>query len=282
MHTRAELIMAKLITMMRQSLYLLLLGLAVVTGFPPRNAAGAEPDVTVLEQAYQPNIQPLLKTYCHECHSGDEAEAEIDLAAMKTMADVRRQPKVWLKVREMLRSRQMPPKDAKQPTDDERSRLQTWVRAYLKSEARARAGDPGPLVLRRLNNAEYNYTVRDLAGVPSLDPTREFPVDGAAGEGFTNAGAAQGMSPALVTKFLDAAKYVAAHAVFTPKGIRFSPYTSQRDRTNELLASIQEFYRQFTDDSGGSAVNLQGIKFTTNQGGRLPVAKYLAATIAQR
>ena len=35
--------------------------------------------MTVLEQAYQPNIQPLLKTYCHECHSGDEAEAEMEV-----------------------------------------------------------------------------------------------------------------------------------------------------------------------------------------------------------
>ena len=261
----------------------MLLGLAAgVTLLLPLNAENAEPNVKTLEKVFQPNIQPLLQAYCHECHSGDKAEAEIDLAALKTMADVRRQPKVWLKVREMLRSRQMPPKDAKQPTDDERSRLQTWVRAYLKSEAQARAGDPGPLVLRRLNNAEYNYTVRDLTGVPSLDPTREFPVDGAAGEGFTNAGAAQGMSPALVTKYLDAAKEVAAHAVLTPDGIRFSPYTTEQDQTNELLARIQAFYRQFTDDSGGSAVNLHGIKFTTNQGGRLPLAKYLSATLAER
>ena len=176
----------------------------------------------------------MLKTYCHECHSGEDAEAEIDLAGMKSMADVRREPIVWLKVREMLGSRQMPPKDAKQPTDDERNRLETWVRTYLQSEAQARAGDPGPLVLRRLNNAEYNYTVRDLTGVPSLDPTREFPVDGAAGEGFTNSGAAQGMSPALVTKYLDAAKEVANHAVLTPEGIRFSPYTTERDQTDEL------------------------------------------------
>jgi len=235
-----------------------------------------------IEQRYEPVIVPLLKTYCHECHSGDDAEAEIDLAGMKTMADVRREPIVWLKVREMLGSRQMPPKDAKQPTDDERSRLETWVRGFLQSEAQARAGDPGPLVLRRLCNAEYNYTVRDLTGVSSLDPTREFPVDGAAGEGFTNAGAAQGMSPALVTKYLDAAKEVANHAVLTPEGIRFSPYTTERDQTDELLARIQAFYRQFTDDSGGTAVNLQGIQFTTNQGGRLPLARYLAATLAER
>ena len=251
-------------------------------GVPSLGGAQGDPDFARLEQAYQPKVRPLLKRYCYKCHSGDDAEAEIDLEAFATMAGVRRSPKVWLKVREMLRSRQMPPKDAKQPKDDERSRLQTWVRAYLKSEAQARAGDPGPLVLRRLNNAEYNYTVRDLTKVPSLDPTDEFPVDGAAGEGFTNAGAAQGMSPALVTKYLDAAKYVAAHAVLTPEGIRFSPYTTERDRTDHLLARIQAFYRQFTEDSGGSAVNLQGIKFTTNQGGRLPVARYLAATLTER
>ena len=35
--------------------------------------------------------------------------------------------------------------------------------------------------LRRLNNAEFTYTIRDLTGV-ELDPTRDFPVDGAAGE----------------------------------------------------------------------------------------------------
>ena len=44
-------------------------------------------------------------------------------------------------------------------------------------------GDPGPVVLRRLSNAEYNYTISDLTGL-DLDPTREFPIDGAAGEGL--------------------------------------------------------------------------------------------------
>ncbi len=42
------------------------------------------------------------------------------------------------------------------------------------------------------------------------------------------------------------------------------------------------FYRQFTDASGGDKVNLQGIVFDTNQGGRLPLEKYLAATLIER
>ena len=231
---------------------------------------------------YAKDIVPLLEKYCADCHSDDEAEADLNFDAFRKIDDLRRDTKSWIKVEKMLVSRQMPPRKSEQPSDTERDKLSGWVHDFLTVEARARAGDPGRVVLRRLNNDEYNYTVRDLTGVASLDPTHEFPVDGAAGEGFTNSGEAQGMSPALAIKYLDAAKEVADHAVLTPEGIRFSPFTTERDRTDELLSRIQAFYRQFTEDSGGSAVNLQGIKFTTNQGGRLPVARYLAATLAER
>ena len=156
------------------------------------------------------------------------------------------------------------------------------MRGTLDEIALASAGDPGPVVLRRLSNVEYTYTIRDLTGVESLDPAREFPVDGAAGEGFTNAGAALVMSPSLLTKYLDAAKEIASHAVLLPDGIRFSPSTSPRDWTEETLARIRAFYAQFSETGGGTPVNLQGIKFDTNAGGRLPLEKYLAATLQER
>jgi hypothetical protein len=250
----------------------------------PRSAGGEEEqNLIALERTYPSDVQPLIKRYCHECHSGDHTEAEIDFAGFVTLADVRRHPQTWQKVAEMLDSGQMPPQDAgRQPTDAERTRLRQWVREFLTIEAKARAGDPGPVVLRRLSNAEYTYTLRDLTGVESLDAAREFPVDGAAGEGFTNTGSALVMSPALVTKYLDAAKEIAAHAVLLPDGFRFSPHTTRRDWTNEKLDRIREFYRRFTDPHGGDRVNLQGIVFEINQGGRLPVEKYLAATLAAR
>jgi len=250
---------------------------------PSRQPAGAaEPDLNVLSVAYQTEIQPLVARYCHECHSGERIEAEIDLASFATLADVRKHPPTWQKVAEMFGSGQMPPKEARQPTDDERATIDGWVRTYLTAEAQARAGDPGRVVLRRLSNAEYTYTLRDLTGVDSLEPAREFPVDGAAGEGFTNTGNALVMSPSLLTKYLDAAKEIAGHAVLLPDGIRFSPHTTRRDWTDETMTQIREFYRQFTDPSGGTQVNLQGIISETNQGGRLPLEKYLAATLAER
>jgi hypothetical protein len=201
---------------------------------------------------------------------------------MQTFAEVRANVETWQKVGEMLDTSQMPPEQATQPSDAERKRLRDWVRSFLTVEARARAGDPGPVVLRRLSNAEYTYTIRDLTGVESLQPAREFPVDGAAGEGFTNAGNALVMSPALLTKYLDAGKEIAAHAVLLPDGLRFSQHITRRDRTNEILDQIRAFYSQFTDSGGGARVNLQGIVFDTNQGGRLPLEKYLAATLAER
>ena len=231
---------------------------------------------------YQKNILPLLEVYCLDCHSNDKAEADVNFDNFRTIQDIKKDPKVWIKVDRMLSSRQMPPRDSDQPSKNDREVLSEWVQSFLMDEAKARAGDPGRVVLRRLSNDEYNYTVRDLTGVNSLDPTREFPVDGAAGEGFTNSGDAQGMSPALATKYLDAGKEIANHVVLTPKGIRFSPFKTERDRTDELLSRIQEFYRQFTEDGGGSSVNLQGIKFTTNQGGRLPLSRYLNATLSER
>ncbi|MEK6236630.1 MAG: DUF1587 domain-containing protein, partial [Planctomycetales bacterium] len=243
--------------------------------------AAAEPDAET-RRAYQTTIRPLLKRYCDACHGPETAEAEINLAAFGKLDDLRRRPKTWIKVRRMLDSGEMPPKDERQPTDVEREHLRTWTRSFLAQEAEANAGDPGPVVLRRLSNAEYAYTIRDLTGVRSLDPTREFPVGGAAGEGFTNTGGGQGMSPSLVRKYLDAGKRIAARAVLLPDGIRFSAQATRRDQTNELLAKIQEFYRPFTQDGGGSAINLHGIKFDTNRGGLLSLQKYLTATLAER
>ena len=92
---------------------------------------------------FEKEIRPLVERYCNDCHSGDITEADINLGDFATHADLRRQLDVWLKVRTMLDSRQMPPKDSRQPTDDQRKRLQTWVREFLAREAEATAGDPG-------------------------------------------------------------------------------------------------------------------------------------------
>lgn len=256
----------------------------VVLAAVARVASAAAPDTEALRLAgeqYASQVRPLLSAYCLECHASAIKEGELDLERFAALEDLRKDPGAWIKVAEMLDNGEMPPADAKQPTNDERQRLRAWVGRFLDAEALAGAGDPGPVVLRRLSNAEYVYTIRDLTGV-DLNPVREFPADSAAGEGFTNTGAALVMSPALLEKYFDAAKEIASHAVLLPDGFRFSEHTTRSDWTNDVLARIRQLYARHSDSSGASTVNLQGIVFDTNGGGRLAIEKYLLATVAER
>lgn len=264
------------------------LGLALIVTLP-QTSSGQDTKGTAdnasfqrLGKQYSEVVQGILKRTCNDCHSTSKMEGDLDLEQYRSLTEIRRAPKAWIKVIEMLDNGEMPPKDAPQLSNDEKKLLRDWARNYLDAEALANAGDPGPVVLRRLSNSEYNYTIRDLTGIPSLNPTREFPVDSAAGEGFTNTGNALVMSPALLTKYFDAAKEISQHAVLLPTGIEFSPNQTSSDWTNEKLAAIREFYRKFADEGGGTQVNLQGIVFDTNSGGRLAVEKYLKATLVER
>ncbi len=183
----------------------------------------------------------------------------------------------------MLDSEQMPPKEAKQLASKELDTLKHWVRDLLTIEAETNAGDPGPVVLRRLNNTEYTWTLRDLTGVETLNPAKEFPVDSGAGEGFTNVGNALVMSPTLLTKYLDSAKEVAAHAVLLPDGVRFSQSTSRRDWTDESLARIRDFYGQYsTPEIVTNKKSSSRNQFNMNLGGRIPLKRYLIATLDER
>jgi hypothetical protein len=231
--------------------------------------------------------KPILARYCLDCHSGDAAEAEVDLSFTHDATTLGKHAKLLQRVEEMVTSGQMPPPESDQLTDEERRVLADWLLAFLAAEARAHAGDPGRVVLRRLNNAEYTNTIRDLTGVDVLDPAKEFPADGGAGEGFTNTGQSLVMSPSLATKYLDAAKGIAAHAVLLPDGLRFSAGDSRRDFADEAVVRIKDFYARYTQplDAAAAAAQQtvkQGIVLDTGSEGFLPTEKYLLATLAER
>jgi mono/diheme cytochrome c family protein len=230
-----------------------------------RPTAAQEPKANAPADDYATATRPLVKKYCLDCHSTKAKKGSLDLERFATSADIRRDLKPWQAIIEQLEAGEMPPKEKPQPTAEERKKLLAWVRDFLDAEAKARSGDPGHVPLRRLSNAEYNSTIRDLTGV-DLRPAREFPADGAAGEGFTNAAEAlTDISPALFTKYLNAAKDIADHAVLLPDGFRFSHSKTRRDWTDEGTAALRKFYAAHV---GGD--------------GKLPVQPYLRATVRHR
>ena len=213
---------------------------------------------------YDDQIRPLVKTYCLGCHSTKTKKGGLDMERFATLQQVRADVEPWQSMLEMLESDEMPPKGKPRPRAEERRLMIGWIRGLLEREARRRSGDPGPVLVRRLNNAEHRYTISDLTGV-DLRPGRQFPDDGAAGEGFLNATEALTISPDRLTKYLDAAKETAEHLVLLPDGFRFSKSKFREDWVNEVLAEISALHSRYATELG-----------------EIPVDQYLRASVVHR
>ena len=203
-----------------------------------------------LNSQFDSLVVPFLKAYCLDCHGTELQEAKLDLSGYASSKDVAEAHQVWEIVLDRLVAKEMPPEDSKrQPTAIQRSTVIDWIRAAREFEATRNAGDPGPVLARRLSNAEYNYSIRDLTGV-DIRPTQTFPVDPANESGFDNSGESLTMSPALVKKYLDATRLVVEHLVLTPTGLAFAPHpvVTDTDRDKYCVKRIVQFYKEQPTD----------------------------------
>jgi hypothetical protein len=144
---------------------------------------------------------------------------------------------------ERLEGEEMAPAGAGRPAPQERRMAVDWFHAVREQEIRRNAGDPGVVLARRLSNAEYNYTIRDLTGV-DLRPAREFPVDPANTAGFDNSGETLMMSPTLLKKYLAAAREVSDHLYLKEKGLLGASMLVETDRDKFAVHQIIDFYHQ--------------------------------------
>lgn len=216
----------------------------------PAFSQSAETDDAALSRRFDRSVRPFLKAYCLDCHGTERQEAKLNLSGYTSLGEVTKAHQVWEIVLDRLEANEMPPEDAEVRPDTTRRRaVIDWIRAMRKHEANRNAGDPGPVLVRRLSNAEYNYTIRDLTLV-NIRPTDTFPVDPANESGFDNSGESLTMSPALLKKYLDAARLVADHLVLTPTDLRFAPHpvVTNTDRDKYCVKRIVKFYEEQPTD----------------------------------
>ncbi|MEZ6127474.1 MAG: DUF1592 domain-containing protein [Planctomycetaceae bacterium] len=210
----------------------------------PLESVGREHTAAGLERVFQTSVRPFLQTYCLDCHGTETQEAKLDLSSFSTAETVSNAHLIWALILDRVEAGEMPPKDAgAHPTAAQRQQFVDWIHAVRRFYAQQHAGDPGPVLARRLNNAEYNNTTRDLTGI-DIRPTDTFPVDPANEAGFDNSGESLTMSPALLNKYLQAARQVAEHLVLQPDGFTFAPHPvmTDTDRDKYCVKRIVEFY----------------------------------------
>ena len=207
-------------------------------------ALAKPPELDTLTRDFERTVRPFVETYCFGCHGMVKQEAKFDLSPFTNISSVQADLGHWELVLMRLKAGEMPPADAPQlPSQEQRLGIVQWIQDLRTYLAIKNAGDPGPVLARRLNNPEYDYTIRDLTGV-DIRPTREFPVDPANVAGFANSGESLNMSPARFNKYLAAARHVTNHLVLMPKGFNFAPHVAltYSDRDKFAVQRIVDFY----------------------------------------
>jgi len=209
-------------------------------------ATAEETSLVKLDSEFTRDVVPLLQSYCVKCHDNETHEAELNLSDYRGTSSVIMSDRVWATVLHRVSAGEMPPVDAtSQPTQAQRETITGWIERVRKFEAERNAGDPGSVIARRLSNAEFDYSIRDLTGA-DIQPTKTFPVDPANEAGFDNSGESLTMSPALLTKYLEASRVVIDHMILTPRGITFAshPVVTDTDRDKYCVNQIVQFYQQ--------------------------------------
>jgi hypothetical protein len=153
---------------------------------------------------------PLLEKHCYSCHGEKKQKGGIEVHHLNSTDSALRHHRFLENLAIQIESGDMPPEDDvdELPTADERTAMVREIKTVL---GKLQNGDfqrnPGRTTIRRLNRNEYNYTVRDLFGV-NFAPGRDFPADGAGGEGFDNVGDSLFIPPVLMEKYFAASRKI--------------------------------------------------------------------------
>ncbi len=160
---------------------------------------------------YARHVRPILERYCFRCHGETKQKAEIRLDVLDPDLVHGPHAGTWQLALDMINGGVMPPSTARQLEDAERRALIGWITASLREASIANEG-ARKSVLRRLNKAQYTYTLQDLLGL-SIDFGRVLPDDGKSKMGFTNNGEVLQASPLHLDYYQEIAREALNQAI---------------------------------------------------------------------
>ena len=193
------------------------IAVAVLAGAPPA-AAQPGPDTAGGEL-----LRETVGRYCVTCHNDRLRTAGLTLAG-RDPSQVGAHAETWEKVVTKLRTRTMPPAGRPRPAADTYDALAAWLETEIDRFAAARPNPGRPEAFHRLNRAEYANAVRDLLAL-DIDVAALLPADDIDEYGFDNMADVLTVSPALMERYLAAARKIGRLAVGeTPAGPATAAY----------------------------------------------------------
>ena len=156
-------------------------------------------------------LNATLNQYCLACHNDTLSTANVSFQNVD-LSDLSAHGSLPEKVLSQLRNRRMPPMEMPKPAEDTYNKLVQWLETEIDNLA---SNNPNPGrtdTFHRLNRAEYANAVRDLLSI-EVDVEELLPADDIDAYGFDNMADVLTVSPALMERYLSAARKTARLAV---------------------------------------------------------------------
>jgi mono/diheme cytochrome c family protein len=154
----------------------------------------------------------LINQYCVGCHNNKLRTGGVALDTV-SVENVSQNPEIWEKVLRKVRARYMPPVGVPRPDEKGYQSLVSYLETALDEWSTAYPNPGRTATLRRLTRTEYQNAIRDLLGL-QVDVTQLLPGDESS-FGFDNILVGE-LSPALLERYLAAARKISRLAVGTP------------------------------------------------------------------
>ena len=151
-------------------------------------------------------LESTVRRYCVACHNDRLRTAEFSLDGVD-LSDLGGHAEQWEKVINKLRTRTMPPVGRPRPEIETYDALASWLESELDQYAADRPNPGRTEAFHRLNRAEYANAIRDLL-VIDVDVNELLPADDIDQYGFDNMADVLTVSPALMDRYLSAARKI--------------------------------------------------------------------------
>jgi hypothetical protein len=158
----------------------------------------ANTDLPIPEQTIE-----ILSNYCLDCHDEGEMKGDLNLDFLSINWSLKENRKLWENVHLMANGGHMPPAKERQPSDKERETILAWLDSSLVKHTPI-----GGTLPRRLNQPEYEATIRDLFDLTDFTLPVGFPRD-TEFHGFNNVGEGLVLSPPLMEAYSKVAARIA-------------------------------------------------------------------------
>ena len=190
----------------------LALGVTLALALTGISAAG---DIPSGPRGFKSDVVPFFNSACVRCHGPDKNKGQLTLHTLDGDLSAGQDLQRWESILEMLKSGQMPPDYAKQPSDADRKAVAAWIESGLREYVREASGQPAAPTTRRLTNFEYQNTMRDLLGF-ELNLAGNLPEDPVTPYHFNNTAEFMLIGPEQMDRYKENARRAMASAIVDP------------------------------------------------------------------